>query len=101
MTKHTPGPWKVHHTFNVFMSDDGIIAIPRDGSAATIEANARLIAAAPETAAERDRLRELNSCLLAALKRLHCIVSANCCTCDDCRGAEEMALEAIRKAETR
>ena len=60
---------------------------------------ASLIAAAPETAAERDRLKETNSHLLAALKRLHCIVGANCCTCDDCRGAEKMALEAIRKAE--
>jgi hypothetical protein len=34
------------------------------------DANARLIAAAPETAAERDRLREVNAELLAALKRI-------------------------------
>jgi hypothetical protein len=32
-------------------------------------ANARLIAAAPETAAERDRLREVNAELVAALKQ--------------------------------
>ncbi len=36
----------------------------------TREANARLIAAAPETAAERDRLREINAELLAALDLL-------------------------------
>jgi len=33
-------------------------------------ANARLIAAAPETAAERDQLREVNAELLAALESL-------------------------------
>jgi hypothetical protein len=35
------------------------------------DANARLIAAAPETAAERDRLKEVNAELLAALKALY------------------------------
>jgi hypothetical protein len=33
-------------------------------------ANARLIAAAPETAAERDRLREVNAELVAALEQI-------------------------------
>ena len=44
MTKHTPGPWK--------------------------KPAHRLHAAAPETAAERDRLKESNAELLAALKRM-------------------------------
>ena len=35
------------------------------------EANARLIAEAPETAAERDRLKALNAELLAALKAVN------------------------------
>jgi hypothetical protein len=38
--------------------------------AGTVEANARLIAAAPETAAERDRLKKINAELLAALKAI-------------------------------
>ena len=41
------------------------------------EANARLIAAAPETAAERDRLKEANTDLLAALKALLRFVEAH------------------------
>jgi len=51
-------------------------------------ANARLIAAAPETAAERDRLREVNAELLAALKKL----------CADCNGDNLGTVKAPRWA---
>ena len=76
-SKHTPEPWVVHHTLNVVMSDGEVIAIPRgSGDLVNIEANARLIAAAPETAAERDRLKAVNRELLSALQgcRLELIV---------------------------
>src|SRR3990170_7423446 len=82
---HTPGPWKVllnydnridetilgRHTIKG--ADDYNVArvweldeiLDKPG---LTEANARLIAAAPETAAERDQLREVNAELLAALE---------------------------------
>ena len=63
------------------------------------QANARLIAAAPETAAERDRLKALCGELLGALKGLRCIIGENHCTCADCRTSKRVALAAIRKAE--
>lgn len=82
--KHTPGPWKSSHR------GDGMIAVyaerdtkkpicvfhdeggefPKYFNEKKAEANARLIAAAPETAAERDRLKEINAELLAALEKL-------------------------------
>jgi hypothetical protein len=56
-TKHTPGPWLLDGQYVQKDADGGIIARVH-GSNAECKANARLIAAAPETAAERDRLRE-------------------------------------------
>lgn len=73
-TKHTPGPWEVRKTAsgNPFIYAGQLnvagVAIARPGiDSATSAANARLIAAAPETAAERDRLKEINAELLEAL----------------------------------
>jgi hypothetical protein len=87
--QHTPGPW---WTDGVYSEDEGGVAIiaastdcgplpgnPTRGMVAFATellayradeciANARLIAAAPETAAERDRLRAINADLLAALR---------------------------------
>jgi len=61
--KHTPGPWKQHpYEKKAIVGDRGdkvthdIAHICQTGKQATIEANARLIAAAPE--------------MLAALKRI-------------------------------
>ena len=73
--QHTPGEW-------VFRADDMMIVrlSPRGGLLDNLhiaeikrqgpetEANARLIAAAPETAAERDRLRADKAELVAALE---------------------------------
>jgi hypothetical protein len=71
--KHTPGPWFATPVKDKH-SDDGpefwlIDAVPAPNQETAVaeiihkpggrsEANARLIAAAPDTAAERDRLRE-------------------------------------------
>ena len=103
MSEHTPGPW-THRT-------------PADGSRGRIyadnfhvantfgnEANARLIAAAPETAAERDRLRALNAELLEALEvALYALRRA---TWDDeaadfhlCFHADDLVCTAIAKAK--
>jgi hypothetical protein len=55
------------------------------------DANARLIAAAPETAAERDRLKEVNAELLAALKAMlnvrGCGTALDCSVCNSARAA--------------
>ena len=83
--QHTPGPWRVenHSTWREIViyafysiGDYPIASINKRHTAKTAsspeiegpmaEANARLIAAAPETAAERDRLKASNAELLAA-----------------------------------
>lgn len=87
-SKHTPGPWAVRGSIKSVDGDDlyvgyvlpdvkgyrgdvcsvqsadHISGITRDEAAA----NASLIASAPDLLAERDRLREVNSVLLAALE---------------------------------
>jgi len=76
MKQHTPGPWEVGgrgFEDHIFAESD----IPKDSddwgealiceTAGNVE-NARLIAAAPETAAERDRLKAQNAELLEALE---------------------------------
>ena len=66
MTQHTP---------TLTAIDDRIYGeTPEDGLIAKVYGDAELaalFAAAPETAAERDRLREINADLLAALKIAH------------------------------
>ena len=79
---HTPGPWFTDPSRAVYAnSSDRVIKVADTRAAAddgiTIseaKANARLIAACPETAAERDQLREVNADLLAALEL--CLVYA-------------------------
>ena len=46
MSEHTPGPWKV--VGQSVISDSGIICNPPSGPIDELEANARLIAAAPD-----------------------------------------------------
>ena len=100
MTKHTPGPWKVD------LWEDGRLDVISDHSDMTIcevttrihvepppnlseyeehQANASLIADAPETAAERDRLKALNAELVEALKTSNDALStlAGCWHCAD------------------
>lgn len=82
--QHTPGPWtatKCRTLIHITGADGaGITSLtvtpPRNPEGrerrleieAIAEANARLIAAAPETAAERNRLKTINAELLTALK---------------------------------
>jgi hypothetical protein len=83
MSAHTPGPWR-------FSSDGHIVSASTGERVCTphstllggkvsdqikdLKRNARLIAAAPETAAERDRLREVNAELLAALLAMQAFI---------------------------
>jgi hypothetical protein len=74
-TQHTPGPWNFYND-----SNDGktnrieIVAIGKTVARIYHSVpeedlpNARLIAAAPETAAERDKLKEINAELLNVLE---------------------------------
>ena len=78
--RHTPGPWRIsgcradkdhlliEHGDNETKSTL-IAMLYHDEHRLPMDANARLIAAAPETAAERDRLKGINAELLAALKK--------------------------------
>lgn len=87
MSKPTPGPWYADKNGNIWRrpiadlyENGGSVAGDKPLAMATkgwygkneqgypIEANASLIAAAPETAAERDKLKEINAQLLEALK---------------------------------
>lgn len=47
MSKHTPGPWRVDHHMNVICGS-GLVAFPCIKDGLPQEANAALIAAAPE-----------------------------------------------------
>jgi len=85
--QHTPGPWELkpiienpdqpqplqRHKWEVwhYQADgfpDLFIGEAYETMTRTGEANAALIAAAPETAAERDRLRQVNEVMLEALR---------------------------------
>lgn len=72
--KHTPGPWLYVHGYIVEKMGNGeIYAIAKlltawDDDEA--KANARLIAAAPETAKERDELKKENEELKSRIKEL-------------------------------
>ena len=78
--KHTPGPWVLCYDGQIDGPDGRTIcrftwdSFKGFNDSPTEKANARLIAAAPETAAERDRLKEINAELLALLKQLHGLV---------------------------
>jgi len=76
--KHTPGKWHASN-LRIFANINGLDrrvaecyrpAISGEYDGGECEANARLIAAAPETAAERDRMKEINNDLLEALKEV-------------------------------
>lgn len=114
MTKHTPGPWTLkesgdgkwiqiygngaepHQNIAEVRRDD-FISVEEDGDEPTY--NAALIAAAPETAAERDRLKEINAGLLGALKEI--VIKLNTDLPVSCGPDEihKIAETAIAKAE--
>jgi len=83
--QHTAGPWRRQRPHGsdipVWGADGksrGCVALVNMSAerAAEAEANAVLIAAAPETAAERDRLREVNAVMLAALTCSTAVIEA-------------------------
>lgn len=71
--KHTPGPWAVEYvgTIAEVVNEETLFTVATCGSHkfGVVRENARLIAAAPETAAERDRLKEINAELLDELRK--------------------------------
>ena len=75
MTTPTPGPWAAEDDHDGYRIEgrgnpSGTVAVLTARRSVTGKADALLIAAAPETAAERDRLREVNADLLAALRNI-------------------------------
>ena len=73
MPNHSPEPWDVDvpPEGGVFVCDaNGAVLLRFEDyyDEAVLDEDALLVAAAPETAAERDRLKALNAELLAALK---------------------------------
>ena len=68
-TLHTP--WTVGDWLMVYDNNAQEVALPYGSSRQEQEAIAHLIAAAPETAAERDRLKAVNAELRAALTVSH------------------------------
>ncbi len=106
MTKHTPGPWHIgvctaYNKWDVYGELGELVAVADAvfTNLATAQANASLIVAAPETAAERDRLKASNAELLEALRDvLHHQVYG---TSTSLPLAIERAQAAIDKAEGR
>ena len=109
MSEHTPGPWKVLKHSTIVRASDGLAVVDtyRDfRMSLEYEANARLIAAAPETVAERDRLKALCGELLDALRKSNWALSTLADCTDDNRMSQrtfECLLgknnDAIAKAE--
>lgn len=84
MSQHTPGPWTIEHTDEIYGADSAPVAYVQDTDRTNQQnrANARLIAAAPE--------------LLAALKR---IVEWDDADCDASLASINAARAVITKAE--
>lgn len=73
MSGHTPGPWWYQeksdaYTHIVRSGESRFLCQLAQDTSGEAEANARLIAAAPETAAELERVREINAELVEALR---------------------------------
>ncbi|MTW19420.1 hypothetical protein GJ689_24830 [Rhodoplanes serenus] len=104
-TKHTPGPWEVDHHHLVRTVDGLQIACAYEFWVRGAEqgaANARLIAAAPETAAERDRLAERVRQLEHVIKRTREVIIDHFDDgCDECANAVALIDLALAKAEGR
>jgi hypothetical protein len=108
-TQHTPGPWDLVCTPSSSFNDIRYLSGPDCEKIATVHckagemgqkealANAALIAAAPETAAERDHLKEVNAELLQALETIVKITDGS--QPIDYPGALMVARAAIAKAK--
>lgn len=80
-TKHTPGTWFINTNSDECLlgklsveSTSGYYICQVDEGVEQ-ESNASLIAAAPETASERDKLKEINAELLEALDRANSLLA--------------------------
>lgn len=118
-TKHTPGPWKSAPDFmgpDTYSEGDAIAVFPANGGVcicevvarngqgisrpdiqAQAEANARLIASAPELLADNERLREVNAELLEALQYAESVLTLVECTGERQIG-NGVCLDVVRKA---
>lgn len=73
-TKHTPGPWHIDASKSFYVFASGALAEQAGVTHgpficnASSQANAALIAQAPDLLAERDRLRQINAQLVEALE---------------------------------
>ena len=128
MSKHTQGQWKANHDGAFIYAEDptlGTVVICSTERASDNDytptystvneservANECLIADAPKTAVERDRLRESNACLLAVLKKVQRlfqspafigVISSASVSDVQCLGTAHVyadVVESIRKAE--
>lgn len=80
MEKHTPGPWNYDEEGFIYGSTGFIVSDPHSSPEIDIEereANALLLAAAPDLLAERNRLREVNAELTEAVMTLMAEVDAS------------------------
>ena len=88
MSKHTPGPWRANDA-NVFQDNplDSVVLVASCSVIAVEyeerQANARLIADAPETAVERDKLKALCGEMLDALRKSNWALSTLADCTDD------------------
>lgn len=86
LQKHTPGPWEAcergdYEDFdgnsNVILGDDRRIAVVQNNGSEEAEANAYLVAAAPD----------LLEALASLLRKVECGSALHCSLCDQARAA--------------
>ena len=91
--RHTPGPWRVETATDSFGWVNHAVNSGRDYGSEQNAANARLIAAAPETAAERDHLRAVNAEMMGALEQVPTVFGRGACngySYEDCASMEQL-----------
>lgn len=94
MSNHSPAPWRSDDDNPLLILDGNgtsVAMLIRGYTSTECELNRRIIAAAPETAAERDKLKEVNAELLAALRAMlsvcGCGTALDCSVCNSARAA--------------
>ena len=100
-TQHTPGPWHVNGseiTPAIWVEESDGKRICTIKPSEQDASNARLIAAAPETAAERDRLRAVNAELVKVVQAYLSTVE-NKKSKPDLADVDAMARRALAKAK--
>lgn len=98
--KHTPGPWEAVTSNSAWQVSDALGNRIATLNTALVyqEEFAKLLAAAPETAAERDQLKAVNSELVEALENIEANLTGRDCFQERVADSLQRARAALAKA---